>query len=61
MTGRDGILFFANSVDIVFSRQRSGRRIGCRGGEVSGGAPVEQESALSFSFRFQIMGARKQG
>ena len=52
---------FANSVDMVFLRQRSGGRIGCGGGEVGGGAPVEQESTLSFSFRFQIPGARKQG
>ena len=52
---------FANSVEMVFSRQRSGRRVGCGGGEVGGGAPVEQESALSLSFRFQILGARKQG
>ena len=51
---------FANSVEMVFSRQRSGRGIGCGGGEVGGGAPVEQESALPLSFRFQILGARKQ-
>ena len=44
-----------------FSRQRSGRRVGCGGGEVGGGAPVEQESAFSFPFGFQIPGANQQG